>query len=210
MPRNAAISIENDFSRGLITEFSAIAFPEKAATEIWDCDMQLDRKITRRKGFEFEAGYTTDAEDRAGLVVRSFLWKNVLSDGDLELLVRQVGQMLHFYIVEDPLSTEILVSTVDLSSFAASGAPSANTIACHFSPGDGKLFVTHPYLEPLFLTYTASSQTVSATEITPEIRDLVGVTESPALDIDERPTATIAGLSDTHHYNLFNQGWYFV
>lgn len=211
MPRNAAISIENDFSRGLITEFSPIAFPEKAATEIWDIDMQLDRKLVRRQGFEFEVNHGNRLVDRDLNTVRSFLWKNVLGDGTLDLLVLQVGTTLYFYKAEDPVSTSdnALATTVDLTTYAASGAPSAESVNCHFASGDGKLFVTHPHLDAIYVTYDSSSETVTATQIDPEIRDFEGVTEDPSLDIDERPTASKGTLSTSHQYNLWNQGWYF-
>lgn len=33
MPRSAAITVENNFTKGLITEFTAMNFPENAITE---------------------------------------------------------------------------------------------------------------------------------------------------------------------------------
>lgn len=210
MPRQASISIENDFSRGLITEFSAISFPESAATEIWDCVISLNKKTRRRLGFDFELNFATATVDRDNSVVQSYLWKNVLGDGDLSLLVLQVGETLYFYKTTQPISAtvNILSSTIDLTTFQ-SGSTSPALTACHFSNGNGLLFVTHSGLDAFYVEYDADLETVAATEITPEIRDFAGLEEVPDLDVDERPTATIAQLSTTHHYNLFNQGWYF-
>ena len=178
---------------------------------MWDLDLRLDRKIVRRKGFEFEVNKGNRLVDRDDVTVRSFIWKNVLGDGDLDLLVAQIGTTLYFYKAIDPLSasTQALSTTVDLTSFAASGAPASESVNCHFAQGDGKLFVTHPHLDAFFVVYTSSNETVAATQINPELRDFTGVVESPALAIDSRPTATKAGMSTSHHYNVFNQGWYF-
>ena len=57
MPRQAATSAENNFSKGLITETTALNFPENAATETFDCVFTNIGAVYRRAGFDFEDGY---------------------------------------------------------------------------------------------------------------------------------------------------------
>lgn len=208
MPRNAAVNVENNFSKGLVTEASAIAFPENAATEIYDCIITNKNAVTRRLGYGYENNHSTRTIDRDDVIVTEYLWKNVSGDGDLTISVLQVGEALYFYnATTTPISGNEITSTIDLTTYSPASAPSPGLVACGFSEGNGVLFVTHPDLEPFYLEYNSAAETISATEISIEIRDLVGVDDT--LTVSERPTSTVAGLSDTHKYNLFNQGWYF-
>lgn len=207
MTRQVTISVENNFSRGLITEFSAINFPESAATEMWDCEITTDRKVRRRPGFIYEVNAEDKTIDRTNSVVNAFVWDNVTGSGDLSIVVVQVGSTLYFYENEDTLSAGALVDTVDLTDFQPTGNPSPALVNCTFSSGNGKLFVTHPHLNNFMVSYDSSTSTVDEEEIGCEIRDFAGVDDG--LEVDERPTSNIAGLSAEHKYNLFNQGWHF-
>src|SRR5690349_19732939 len=97
MARQAAVSVENNFSRGLITEASGLNFPENACTETYNCEFNLDGSVNRRLGFDFEANYETKTINRTNSVVRPYLWKNVAGNGDVTLLVVQVGLTIYFY-----------------------------------------------------------------------------------------------------------------
>ncbi len=212
MARQSSISIENDFSRGLITEATGISFPENAATELFDVVLHTTKKVTRRKGFEYEMEFTQKTIDRDGGVVSSYFWKNVTGDGDTSLLVLQVGGTLYFYKGVDPLSGGALATTITLSTFSPSGSPPApDPVACTFSDGNGLLFVTHPDLDAFRVAYTASNETVAATQIDPETRDFQGLDSGIA--VDSRPAGTTFAALKTankeHAYNLLNQGWAF-
>ena len=82
--------------------------------------------------------------------------------------------------------------------FSPAGAPNPQTTECQFSDGNGFLFVTHPNLDPFFVSYNVSAQTFTATRIDIEIRDFVGVTDETT--IDQRPV----GLSNEHCYSACN------
>jgi hypothetical protein len=206
MPRAAAFTVENNFRNGLITEASGLNFPEAACTETWNCVFEFDGSVHRRLGVDYETQYTQKTINRTNSVVKSYLWKNVAGDGGTTLLVLQVGATLYFYKTNlASISLGAVVSTVALTSFDASGAPSTATTECQFSSGNGLLFVTHPYCDPFYVSYNTSTDTATGTAITLKIRDFEGV--SDGLAVDGRPTANMAGITAAHHYNLLNQGW---
>jgi hypothetical protein len=205
MARNVGAFVESNFSRGLITQASSLAFPQNAVTETYDCHFGLKGDVYRRSGFNFEFNYATKTINREGAAISTYLWRNVAGDGTLSLWVVQVGGTLYFYNIGNSgtLSQGALATTITLSTYLASGAPSPNTIECQFSDGYGFLFVAHPYLSPFYISFATDTSTATGTAITLKIRDLSGVSEAVA--VDNRPTA----LTTAHKYNLGNQGWRF-
>lgn len=205
MPQAVGVAVENNFKNGLITEAAGLNFPESACTETFNCEFEFDGSVTRRHGVDFEDDYTTKIIDRANNVIRTHLWKNVSGNGDLSVLVTQIGATIYFYKVSSgSLSSGAITSTVTLTP--VSGAPATNTVEAQFCDGNGYLFVTHPYTEPMRVSYDTSSDTATATNLTLKIRDFEGAT-ADVLAVDARPTATLAGLTANHKYNLLNQGW---
>jgi len=208
MPRQQANSIENNFVKGLLTEHTGLNFPENACTETFNCIFDRTGKVSRRKGFNYEANLASEQIDRPGNAINTFKWNNPGGEGNTRVLVLQVGSLLHFYrpssaTVTVPLSLTKLQSTVNLTSFeldAPFSFPPALTEECEFAEGNGYLFVFHPYLEPFFCTYTAG--VIVAERITVKIRDFEGIIE-PGVDDTFRSET----LSQFHKYNLANQGW---
>lgn len=204
MPRQAGVVVDNDLTKGLITEATGLNFPENACTDTINCVFDEISRVTRRKGFDYEVGFVNKTIDRDDSAVVQYLWKNVGGNGSISFVVIQVGLTLYFYEITGAgaLSTGALVSTVNLASFAVSGAPSAIGTECAFTNGLGYLFVTNQYLDPFFVSYNSVTQTFTATRISLEIRDFEGVDDG--LDVENRPST----LSNAHKYNLYNQGWY--
>src|SRR3972149_6633415 len=203
MPRQAAVSVDNNFTKGLITEASGLNFPENACTETYNCVFDQTGSVSRRLGIDFELNYLETAITKTGAAISSFLWKNVAGDGRTTLYAIQIGEELHFWDVtetESP-SNGYIADTVDVSVFQVSGAPSIIDTECQFASGGGYLFVSHPYCEPFFVSYNTSTNVFTATQINIKVRDFDGVDDD--LSIDARPST----LSDNHKYNLLNQGW---
>lgn len=203
MPRQAGTAVTNNFAGGLVTESTSLNFPENACTSIENCVIDIKGNIHRRLGFGLEGNATTRNINRSDSVISTYLWKNVGGSGDLNLLVVQVGSTLYFYYAtaSATLSTGQIANTVNLTSFSPSGAPSPSTKACQYAAGLGKLFVTHPNLNSFTITFNKDTETFTTTQIYLTIRDLEGVEDT--LDVSARPTT----LSNTHNYNLLNQGW---
>lgn len=206
--RNKNVSVQNNFSKGLITEASGLSFPENACTETYNCTFESLGISRRRLGFDFEDQYATSSIDVEGNVITSFLWNNVAGEGDKSFVVVQVGNTLHFYEVQsdDALSASKHSDTVDLITFAPSGVASVANLECQFASGNGLLFVTHRRLDSFYVEYDVATDNISATEITIKIRDMEGDTADPET-VTSRPTSTLAGLNAHHRYNLENQGW---
>lgn len=204
MARNIATSIENNFINGLVTEATALNFPENAASETYNCVFWPKANFTRRKGIDYETSHLLNTENRSNVVVNSHLWQNAAGNGLYNFVVLQVGNTLSFYRVSSTgnLSANKNASTINLDTYKVSGAPSVSTVEAQFAYGQGYLFVTHPYCEPFYVAYDPSGNTFSATEITVYIRDTEGLDDGYA--ITTRPGG---GGNNAHIYNTYNQGW---
>jgi hypothetical protein len=209
LARRVQVSVENNFRGALNTEATGLNFPENACTETINCVHDEKGRTKRRLGFNFESGYDTNAVNKTDVVISGYTWQNVAGDGSLSIRVQQIGDILYFYQISQSgaLSDNLLATTVDLTTYAASVDVDPGLNECQFASAAGYLLVTHPQCEPFYVSYNAETEVATATEITIQIRDLEGVDDS--LDIDERPTSSVAGLTAEHKYNLFNQGWYF-
>lgn len=204
MARSTSVTVEKNFVNGLVTEATALNFPEAAATDTQNCQYNVDGSFNRRLGIDYESNYDTLTLARDGLAVKTFYWANASGNGDNNIVVVQLGMTLYFYVLGSASLSlgRITGSTVDLSTYLASGSPATpEQYPCEFAYGKGYLFVTHQNMEPIYVSYNASANTVTATAITIQVRDLKGLTES--VTNDNRPSS----LTDTHKYNLYNQGW---
>jgi hypothetical protein len=206
MPQEIGVVVENNFVNGLITEATGLNFPDNAVTETYDCEFDLDGSVYRRPGFDLEGNYITKDIDRTGVVVSSYLWRNVAGNGSATIAVVQVGDVIYFYETNGTgiFSAGIQTTTVTLTP--VSGAPIITTTEAQFSDGNGYLFITHPYCDPLRVSYDIDAHTATAETLNLKIRDFEGALADP-YDVDERPTSDLASLNINHKYNLYNQGW---
>lgn len=206
MAQKNAVLVENSFVNGLVTEATGLNFPDKAVTETYDCEFDIDGSVYRRTAIDFEENYVTKTIDRNASAIKTYLWQNVAGDGNVTVAVVQVKNMLYFYETDGTgiFSSGAQATTVTLTPVA--GAPVTDTVEAQFTDGNGVLIVTHPYCEPMRIVYDIAAHTATATNITIRIRDFEGATADPYAT-DERPTSTLAALNAAHKYNLYNQGW---
>jgi hypothetical protein len=200
--RAAATVIQNNFTRGLITEAQALNFPENAVTDTLNCVFDRKSLVSRRLGFEFEEGYETLIANQPG-VTSLFQWDAAGGNGDLIFTVIQIGSIVYFYRVPEltALSPNRKSFTVNLETLKAAGAPSTASIACQFSYGDSRLMIAHPYCDPVWVEYDDETDTFTTGSVTIRIRDTEGVDDGLSV------TTTPSTLSTEHSYNLNNQGW---
>ena len=205
MPRQIANPVDNSFINGLVTEANVLNFPEKACTDTDNCVFTLKGDVTRRYGIDFEPGYTTKTFSREGVVVKTFYWMNAAGQSDKNFLVLQVGGNLYFYAITDNqvVSKGSYPTPVDFSLFATGDPALCGTVECEFAYGKGYLFGVNPYSEPFYVSYNPSTDSFSGAVIEVRVRDTTGITDSSD-EYDNRPTT----LTDTHLYNLYNQGWH--
>lgn len=205
MPSQVLSSIENNFTKGLITEFTGLNFPENAATDCDNVAFTIVGDVTRRSGIDMETDFVATNIEFRDRAQNSYVWNNAGGDGSTKLLVRQIGSLLYFYAINSatvatPVSSTILASTVNLSSFVALGGSLSSTSECQFSDGNGYLFVYNSQCDPFYCTFSAG--VVAGNSITIKTRDFQGVPEAGVPD-NSRPTS----LTSEHNYNLINQGW---
>jgi hypothetical protein len=200
--RSAATVIQNNFTRGLVTEAQALNFPEDAVTDTLNCVFDRRSLVSRRLGFEFEPNYSTLTANQSGTTAL-FQWDAAGGNGDLSFIVVQIGSIIYFYRVPEltALSPERKSYTINLESLKIAGAPSTSSFSCQFSYGDGRLMIAHPYCNPLWVEYDDGADTFTSGSINVRIRDVEGVDDG--LAVTQRP----GSLSTAHSYNLNNQGW---
>lgn len=206
MAQQPAIAVENSFVNGVVTEATGLNFPQSAVTESYDCIFDIDGSIYRRTGFDLETNYTTKTINRDNKVIKTYLWQNVAGNGNVTVVVAQIGDTLYFWEADGTgiFSTGAQTTTVTLNEVA--GAPLPDTVEAQFCDGNGYLIVTHPYCDPIRISYDVDAHTATPTTVDLTIRDLEGDLSDPYA-VDNRPTATVGTLDVHHLYNLYNQGW---
>lgn len=212
MPRQAATSVQNKFIKGLITEATALSFPEDACTDTINCVFDYTGRVTRRLGIDAEEGFTsTSTSVSDDSAYSEFNWTAVAGDGDISFLVTQQDTTIRFYNTSNSaeLSSNLHSTTISLDTFLATNSDrDPGQFVSDFASGNGDLFVTNPACDPFYVTYDPTTDEFTATSITLQYRDFAGLDDG--LAVDERPTDTVAGLETSnpnHYYNLLNQGW---
>ena len=206
MTQQTTFSVENNFTKGLITESTGLNFPENASTDTDNCTYTLIGEVLRREGIDFESNFLlNDLGTRTGNAISTYKWNNAGGDGNTQIVVTQIGGTLYFFkssiaTATAPLSTTKLAATVTLSTFLPTG--SSSTVfdtECQYADGNGYLFVYHPSLDPFYCAL--SGNTITPAAIVIKTRDFAGIPETSPINF--RPP----GLSTEHNYNLQNQGW---
>ena len=205
MPQQVLNSVENGFSKGLLTEFTGLNFPENAATASSNVIYTLIGDTVRREGFNYEDNFTLNNIAVSNAAISSYKWNNASGDGLTQFVVQQNGQNLSFFrsssaTVTAPLSTQ-LVQTINLAAYVPAGGTFDITQECQYTDGNGFLFVFQDTISPIYVQFNSATMTVTANVINVQIRDLVGCTD--VLGVNVRPTT----LSTQHNYNIQNQGW---
>lgn len=203
MTRTTGSNVQNNFIKGLITEATTLTFPEQACTDVDNCEFSIIGDVTRRAGIDIEAVHQNLTKDLTGSAITNYFWRSVAGQGSINFVVSQIGNTLYFYKVTGaPISANRHSFTVDLTTFAAGGATTVSTLECQYAAGNGFLFVTNQNCDPFYVSYDISGDTFTTTRLTLQIRDFKGLLEAN-VQVTDRPVS----LSDTHRYNLANQGW---
>ena len=198
-------AVESNFVNGLITEATALNFPENACTDTDNCVFHPKGAVYRRYGIDFEQGYQTVSTPALGSTVASFYWQNAAGLDSKNFLVSQIDGFLHFYDTNSTaLSGNLNSHTVDITSMSSDvDTTKCTNYPCSFAQGQGYLIVVNPYTDPFYVKYDLATDSFSSVKIDVSIRDVKGVDEGNGLVWNTRPTT----LTDAHKYKLFNQGW---
>lgn len=192
----------NAFVRGLITEASPLTYPENASLDEENFDLELNGSRKRRLGVDYEVGYGLTS---TGFTVgelstgkqSAHVWNFPGGSSTITLGVIRILNKLWFIN---------LLSANPSSNLKNGGSPitivGLNSAKIETAVVNNFFIITSADLsKPILLTYDSNTDVVSQEELSIKVRDLWGVDDT--LTIDERPVT----LSDTHKYNLRNQGW---
>lgn len=192
----------NAFVRGLITEASPLTYPENATLDEDNFVLNRDGSRQIRLGIDYEAGYTlTDSGFTSTQLARSridfFRWDYAGGDENSSLgIIRILDKLWFVDLFKTNPSTYLKNSSAALTITGLGNAQVDFTVINH------KVILVAETLEwPILLEYNATTDVVSQSEVILKIRDFFGVDDG--LTIDERPVT----LTNTHKYNLRNQGW---
>ena len=193
------------FVRGLITEASPLTFPENASVDEKNCDLKRTGVRTRRKGIEFESGFSLSSFTfPRGTLIHDLTWENVSGQAGVEFLVVQVGTTLRFYDKSiTPISGSEKTFSVDLNSFNASNGENVSTSRISGDSINGNFIVVSPAIESFFIEYDSVTDTITTTQINPKVRDFDW--QGDVSGYGENISAGSA--SDERKYDTKNSGW---
>lgn len=112
MPRSAGTSVENNFSRGLVTEATAMNYPENSVVETDNCVYLKNGTVLRRNGIDFETSTThsfadlsvlssSTVPDYDNVAISEYEWVTLSENGSKSFLVTQVGDVLRFFEIDN-------------------------------------------------------------------------------------------------------------
>lgn len=202
MARTALQKVYADFRQGFVSVANPLAFPDGSFKDIVNVDIQDNGTLKKRPGLRYETDTVVSTgaslQDLNTTAISSHVWSNVDNIGGKKIAVVQIGSDLHFF--------DMLDSGIDLDNPLTSpiniGIPSTGLDKkITAASGEGRFFVAHPSITPLYFTY--DNGTILSKEITISIRDSF-LWEGR----DDNETGfTSATLYPQHEYNLRNGGW---
>lgn len=216
MSRKLQVSVENNFTKGLITEKHALQFPENACTDALNIFLDSKGQVVRRPGIDLEDSTQHSASAlEAGEVFSEYHWTNASDVSNPSFVVQQKGNLIHFY--ETSASTDVSAHkklfTLDLDAYLADGSaldPAQHL--CSYAQGKASLIVVSAAIEPLRITYDTVADNIEVEVLSLKFRDFKGLDDG--LETNDRPAEpTVADLvtnNPEHYYNIINQGWHAV
>jgi len=203
MAQDATIKQFSNFSKGLMTEATPLNFPENYSLDEDNMLLAVDGSRERRTGMQFETGFahTTTASANTAVSMKFFKWEFADDKSANTIGVVQVGQDLYFMDMESNAPSANLLNSGGALNLLTFMSTTSLTPKLSFSAINGVLLCTSSdFTRPIKISYATATDTISAVVQNVLVRDLWGVDDGQ--DVDEEAT-----LTDTHEYNLLNQGW---
>ena len=203
MPQRITQKVVNTFVKGLITEAGELTFPEDASIDELNC--LLDRDGSRRRRL---AAKVEDSNVLSTFVINNTFvfttsrWKNVDGTAGLDFVVVQAGPTLYFYnTAQEPYSGQQKSFSVDLTAFEFAGSAGAATAKVQMAAINGDLVVVSSAIEPFYIEYNSTTDTISTTQIIPKARDFEWQGDT------ETYSDGAASPTDARKYDTANAGW---
>lgn len=207
MARTENKVVVNNFVGGLVSDCTELNNPPNTTIDEDNCDLDRRGSRKRRLGIDFEDGFepsqeSWDQDTWPDLYLKTFVWRSVAEDGTLNFLVAQAGNTLMFYDMNsDTISSNELPFSVNLDDFRTAGYYSTEQFGVQVAAGKGALFVVGEAIEPFYIQYDPSTNTITTTQLDIKIRDLKR--QDYTLGLTEEPVT----ISNMQRYDLYNQGW---
>lgn len=206
MPRTISKNTINAFTAGLITDRTELTSAPNSTTDEDNCIITKKGARARRQGFVLTGtangvGNLVTTHQITDGLIGSYEWMNPGKLGDVKFIVIQVGTLLYFFDATiDPLADGLKDFAVNLLDFAApsAGEAIANTYLSVAS-GNGALFVTGETVNPFYIDYDPTTDTITTAAVTISIRDFD----------EQEPTIqqAIPPFTPGFLYDVYNQGW---
>ena len=190
------------FVKGLITEANQLTFPDDASVDEANFVLNRDGSRYRRLGVDYESDYTLTSTGFTATDIKegkqSFhQWASPGGDTTVSLGIVRVNNKLWFMDLLTPSPSSNLKNSGAAITIAGLSNSNIETSVIN----NNCIIVSKDLAKPILLKYEPTTGAVTQSEITLEIRDIFGVDDN--LFLDTRPVS----LTNTHKYNLRNQGW---
>src|SRR5690606_38188987 len=180
-----------------------LTFTQDYSVDELNFELMLDGTRRRRRGLEHEgddAVLTNQAPE--GSVVRTFKWRAVAGNPDLNFHVVQIHDILYFMDDVPEPTNSMRNFTLPLANLALEEyQETIGEYPVDMAFGRGHAVVVSKYLVPHFISYDEDADDLVTSPIEIRERDFQGIDDGVAND------ARVGALSNTHLYNLVNQGW---
>ena len=194
--------IYRSFTKGLITEASPLTFPENASLDEQNFVLNRNGSRSRRLGLDYEGGYSLTSTGFSSAAIQTgkqsfHKWDMPGGDNTVAIgIIRILNKLWFIDLLTNAPSSNLLNggSAITLSGLGDAEIETATI-------NNKLIIVSEDLTYPVLLSYNSTTDTVSQTTITVEVRDIWGIDDG--LLVNHRPTT----LSNEHKYNLRNQGW---
>lgn len=202
MPQQVNLKPVNTFNKGLVTEATVMTFPEGASSDELNCDLLKNGARQRRRGLVYEANYQTFANVQIGDLVHTENWTNVSGIGGTEFLVVQHNNIVYFFDKSAvAISSAQKSFSINLYTYAVTNTFNAATSPIQTSSINGSLVITSPAIEPIRVEYITSSDSISISKITINIRDFEYLSMSADIASVSR-SGNISTINTTFSHSL--------
>ncbi len=201
----AKVSSEKKYSsfvRGFITEASALTFPENASLDEDNFDLYINGSRFRRLGVDYESGYSLISTGIAAAILEGtkkscHRWDFPGGAADKVIgVVRAYNQLWFLNLLAAAPSAALLNGGLPITITGLANAE-IRTAAIN----NMMVIVSTDLDYPILLEYNPTTDVITQSTYPILVRDVWGVNDG--LKLQDRPTT----LSETHRYNLLNQGW---
>ena len=192
----------SSFIRGLITEASALTFPENASLDEDNFDLRIDGSRVRRLGVDYEQGYSLISTGIVDAILEGTKKSHHRWDfpggatNKVIGVVRAYNKLWFLNLLSATPSGALLNGGTSITITGLANAEIETSVI------NNKMVLVSTDLDyPVLLEYNPITDVVSQSTFPIQVRDVWGVNDG--ISTQTRPTT----LTNTHWYNLVNQGW---